>query len=457
MSYKRIAFSALTAATFSITPATAGAQTTAGQAASQPTGRNVFVLDRDAGAGEAETPPKKKGFGFGTRLFRNASKKADAQQPSDLLIALARVKESGGDFEGARNLLVEAVKEDPDDLEALLAYGRLLDRNAHLDEAVAVYENTVQKHPNAPRAWNDLGLCLARAGRYAASRQRLTQAVQLNPEEKRYRNNLATVLIELGATGEAVAQLSAVHEPAVAHYNAGYLLQRAGRSADALVQFQHAAELDPSLAQAQQWIAHLAPGASAVAAQQQQQPTTVAGLSVSDPRGVSAMPPNWGAAANAPPVAGAAQPPASGYASGPVQSAMQPNYQTQPPQAAAPRQAPASAPAWNAPVQAAPQQAPLPGALPPYLGGRQAQPQAAPRITTPAAAPLPPNTARSQYPNYAQTPPARGAAPVQSGYYTPQPQPANPYLQQQYQAANQPVEEKQNWLRAALPKGRWRL
>ena len=52
----------------------------------------------------------------------------------------------------------------------------------------------------------------------------LRQAVKLEPKRKLYRNNLATVLVDMGRTDEAWDELSSVHTPAVAHYNLGYLL-----------------------------------------------------------------------------------------------------------------------------------------------------------------------------------------------------------------------------------------
>ena len=83
------------------------------------------------------------------------------------------------------------------------------------------------------------------------------QAVALRPQHALYRNNLASVLVVLGRTDEAYAQLAAVHGKAVAHYNLGYMLQRRGSKDLAVAQFELALAADPSLEAAQQWLAAL--------------------------------------------------------------------------------------------------------------------------------------------------------------------------------------------------------
>jgi hypothetical protein len=72
-----------------------------------------------------------------------------------------------------------------------------------------------------------------------------------------YRNNLATVLVEAGRPNEAFAQLAATSEPAVAHYNLGYLLHQRGQSQPAADHLQRALLLNPSLSPASQLLAEI--------------------------------------------------------------------------------------------------------------------------------------------------------------------------------------------------------
>jgi tetratricopeptide (TPR) repeat protein len=85
----------------------------------------------------------------------------------------------------------------------------------------------------------------------------IKRAIELNPRNSLYRNNIAAVLIEQGKLQEAVTQLKAVHGPATAYYNVGYLLQQKGQRQIAVQYFNLALEADPSMVPAQRWIEYL--------------------------------------------------------------------------------------------------------------------------------------------------------------------------------------------------------
>ncbi len=108
-----------------------------------------------------------------------------------------------------------------------------------------------------PGALNDLGLCLAREGKLPPSLQALEQAVQLQPTKALYRNNAATVLVEMHQDQRALAHLAAVHGAADANYNLGQLLVERNRAADAAPYFQAALQQNPGLQQAQVALAKL--------------------------------------------------------------------------------------------------------------------------------------------------------------------------------------------------------
>jgi tetratricopeptide (TPR) repeat protein len=85
----------------------------------------------------------------------------------------------------------------------------------------------------------------------------IEQAIHLQPEKSLYRNNAATVLVEMRQDQKALAHLSAVHNPADANFNLGQLLVDRGRSADAVPYFQMALQLNPAMTQAQEALAKL--------------------------------------------------------------------------------------------------------------------------------------------------------------------------------------------------------
>jgi Flp pilus assembly protein TadD len=146
----------------------------------------------------------------------------------------------------------------------LLGLARLYDRIGRYDEALIFYGRAAQVDKNSAAIQNDLGLCLARADNMKDAAAALRRAVALDPKKVLYRNNLATVLIELDRSDEAYQTLVGVHGEAVAHYNVGYLLAKRNRKADALRHFEQALASDPNLNEARQWIASLTGKAPAV-------------------------------------------------------------------------------------------------------------------------------------------------------------------------------------------------
>jgi hypothetical protein len=98
---------------------------------------------------------------------------------------------------------------------------------------------------------------LAREGKLEPSVQVLEQAIHLQPDKPLFRNNVATVLVELHQDQRALGHLAAVHNPAEANFNLGQLLVDRGRPADASMYFQAALQLNPGMQQAHDAIAKL--------------------------------------------------------------------------------------------------------------------------------------------------------------------------------------------------------
>ena len=120
-----------------------------------------------------------------------------------------------------------------------------------------LYQQAVTSNPQNAAALNDLGLCLAREGKLEPSLQVLEQAVRLQPDKSLYRNNAATVLVEMRQDQRALGHLAAVHNPAEANFNLGQLLVDRGRPGDAATYFQTALQLNPSMQQATDALAKL--------------------------------------------------------------------------------------------------------------------------------------------------------------------------------------------------------
>jgi tetratricopeptide (TPR) repeat protein len=165
----------------------------------------------------------------------------------EFFIFASQMCEKQGDLPQARQNLQRAISMWPNNADVLRAAAHLEDRQANMPVAENLYQRAVTANPQNAAALNDLGLCLARQGKLEPSLQVLEQAIQLQPDKPLFRNNAATVLVEMRQDQRALGHLAAVHNPAEANFNLGQLLVDRGRPADAVPYFQTALQLNPSM------------------------------------------------------------------------------------------------------------------------------------------------------------------------------------------------------------------
>lgn len=189
-------------------------------------------------------------------------------EPSDAVIQLAKVAEQRGDLATAVQAYQDGLTRFPDDRKILINFARLKHRAGDLDGSIATYLHCITQHPDEAIAVNDLGLCYSRKNDLPQAIKYVEAAVRLNPASKRYRNNLATLLVETNELDRAAAILSEVHGPAIGNFNLGYLLSNRQRDSEAIGYLQEALRLDPTLAPAEQLLARVVPRAAATAASQ---------------------------------------------------------------------------------------------------------------------------------------------------------------------------------------------
>jgi tetratricopeptide (TPR) repeat protein len=174
-----------------------------------------------------------------------------------LCVRCAQLHERSGNHAAAAEQYQRALQADPNHLDALLGYARMNDRLGRAQQALPLYEEAARKHAASATAHNDWAICLTNSGKPDAAVAVMTKAVNLQPANPLYRNNLATILVRLNRGGDALQHLSAVHPPAVAHYNLGYLFRRAGNTDAARQHFAQAVQADPSFAPAKHYLAEL--------------------------------------------------------------------------------------------------------------------------------------------------------------------------------------------------------
>jgi len=198
-------------------------------------------------------------------LMQAAAPKIDAMASSaptgpatpEFFILAAQMCERQNDVAQARQNLQRASAMWPGNSEVLRAAARLEDRQGNLPFAETLYQQAVAGAPQNAVALNDLGLCLAREGKLEQSLQVIEQAIQLKPESSLFRNNAATVLVEMRQDQRALAHLSAAHNSAEANYNLGQLLVNRGRSNEASPYFAAALQQNPGMQQAADALAKL--------------------------------------------------------------------------------------------------------------------------------------------------------------------------------------------------------
>jgi tetratricopeptide (TPR) repeat protein len=129
-----------------------------------------------------------------------------------------------------------------------------IQRNRNYSTALTIWQDTVEKRPSNPRAHNNLGFNLERAGRPQEAITQDELALRINPDYPDAHNNLGIALMDQGRPQEAIEH----YEQALrikpdypdAHYNWGIALERMGRGQEAISQYEQALRLDPEDAEA---------------------------------------------------------------------------------------------------------------------------------------------------------------------------------------------------------------
>lgn len=153
-------------------------------------------------------------------------------------------------------LLEHRVEKFADDFGARLNLGALLLAQSDAPEAVDVLQQAVRLDSNQEDAHRILGMALERVGRLQEAISQFRAALALKADDNEARYGLAHNLARTGDVNGAVAEFQRVAdaEPhnASIRDDFGVILMRQGHPAEALVQFNEALKIDPSLKPAEQ-------------------------------------------------------------------------------------------------------------------------------------------------------------------------------------------------------------
>lgn len=116
---------------------------------------------------------------------------ARARPADSLRRDLANLLLERGDVQGALPVLLEQLRREPDDPQLLHNTCVALSRTGRLREAEATARHFAATVPEDPRAWIDLGVVLAQAGRTDAARDAFTEGLRRHPDHAGLRQNLS--------------------------------------------------------------------------------------------------------------------------------------------------------------------------------------------------------------------------------------------------------------------------
>lgn len=165
--------------------------------------------------------------------------------PAETHYVLGVTRLNAGDVLGATEELREALRVQPDFIEARMSLGVALYQIGDLDGAIEAYRAALRTQPDSVQAHVNLATVYIVKREWASARHELQTAVQLQSDLVRAHYALGMVRYGLGDRRGAIEAyreaLQLKPDYADAHYNLGLLLQLANQDADAAQEFYAAA------------------------------------------------------------------------------------------------------------------------------------------------------------------------------------------------------------------------
>lgn len=182
-------------------------------------------------------------------LLRDGEADSDAAKKNPEVQAELRDK--------ARQAYQQALKMDPNNLEAHKHLAKLYTKMGDFERALEVYKKIMPKHPKDASLWHDLGMCHHRRKDFNESARCYQKALELEPENRDYLKKFGLTLAWLGQTDHALAYLTRAQGAALANCNIAGLLIGRGQRELALQHVRRAERIDPNLPQVRELLADL--------------------------------------------------------------------------------------------------------------------------------------------------------------------------------------------------------
>ncbi|HEC68942.1 MAG TPA: tetratricopeptide repeat protein [Candidatus Omnitrophica bacterium] len=162
-------------------------------------------------------------------------------------------------FQGELNEAIrwyrKVLKINPEFAKAYDNIGVVLARQGKIEEAIEYYEKALRNNPNLVEAYNNLGNALARQGKTEKAKMYYRQALEKDPYYPEIYNNLANLLARQGKIDEAIKHYEKAlridfNHPEI-YNNLGNALVRKGDFQGAVSCYKKALEIKPDFKEAQ--------------------------------------------------------------------------------------------------------------------------------------------------------------------------------------------------------------
>jgi Flp pilus assembly protein TadD len=152
----------------------------------------------------------------------------------------------------------EALKLDDGRADAHSALAVLLDGQGRAEEALKQHRRAVELEPRNPSYLNNLGFSLFARGRSRDAVGFFLEALRSAPADARIRNNLGFAYAAQGDLSRAAEQFEFAGPPAQAKNNLGWAYERRGSLVQAFDLYAEALRLEPSASSARQNLTRVA-------------------------------------------------------------------------------------------------------------------------------------------------------------------------------------------------------
>jgi tetratricopeptide (TPR) repeat protein len=138
---------------------------------------------------------------------------------------MARLLEENGRVDQAQYVLMTVIDKNPQYLPAYVELADMQVDQKQFDRAVETLTRAHEVAPTDPVIANNLGVLLLRRSDFVVATEAFRSAVEADPEEARYRANLALSLGMQGLDEDAFRVYCAVLPPAEAYWNLGVIAE----------------------------------------------------------------------------------------------------------------------------------------------------------------------------------------------------------------------------------------